>query len=291
MSRAETSSRIGSVLLLGANGMLARAWRSLLDSRSIAHVDLDLPAFDMTNPDHVDEAVGGSHTHVVNCAAYTAVDDVETNEGIATRVNGDAPGLLAARCHRVGATLVHYSTDYVFNGQAAEPYGVDAPIDPVNAYGRTKAVGERKIAQAGGSYLIVRTSWLYAPWGKNFVRTIAGAAMKRDSLRVVDDQRGRPSSSEHLAASTLGLIELGATGFAHVTDGGECTWFDFAAAIAAKVNPDCRVEPCTTDQYPTPAVRPAYSVLDVTQTERQLGPMPDWRLNLADVLDRMEPLT
>jgi len=284
-------SAVGSVLLLGANGMLGFAWRRLLDSRGIDHVDLDLPQFDMTDPDHVDAAIDGSHVCVINCAAYTAVDDVETNEQIAARVNGDAPGLLATRCRQVGATLVHYSTDYVFNGRAQEPYAIDAPRDPVNAYGRTKALGEKNIERSGVRYLIVRTSWLYAPWGPNFVRTIARAAAQRDSLRVVDDQRGRPTSSEHLAATTLGLIESGATGVFHVTDGGECTWFDFAAAIAARANPSCRVEPCTTDEYPTPAPRPAYSVLDISLTEQRLGPMPDWRQNLAEVLDHLEPLT
>ena len=284
-------SAVGSVLLLGANGMLGRAWRGLLDSRGIEHVGLDLPQFDMTDSAQVDAAIDGSHACVINCAAYTAVDDVETNEQIASRVNGDAPGLLAIRCRKVKTTLVHYSTDYVFNGRAQEPYPVDAPRDPVNAYGRTKALGEQNIERAGGPYLIVRTSWLYAPWGQNFVRTIARAAAQRDSLRVVDDQRGRPTSSTHLAASTLRLIESGATGVYHVTDGGECTWFDFATAIAAKANPSCRVEPCTTDEYPTPAARPAYSVLDLSLTEQRLGPMPDWRQNLAEVLDHLEPLT
>ena len=284
-------SVVGSVLLLGANGTLGRAWRRLLNSRGIDHVDLDLPEFDMTDPGQVDASIDGSHAYVINCAGYTAVDDAETNEQIASRVNGDAPGLLAVRCLEVGATLVHYSTDYVFNGQAQEPYAIDAPRDPVNAYGRTKALGEQNIERACGQYLIVRTSWLYAPWGQNFVRTIARAAAQRDSLRVVDDQRGRPTSSTHLAASTLGLIESGASGVFHVTDGGECTWFDFAAEIAARVNPACRVEPCTTDQYPTPAARPAYSVLDISLTEQRLGPMPDWRQNLAEVLDHLEPLT
>ena len=280
---------VDAVLLLGANGMLARAWRNLLEVRGIPCVGLDLPEFDMTCPDQVDAAIDGKQRYVINCAAYTAVDDVEANEQLAGVINGTAPGLLAKRCRQVDATLVHYSTDYVFSGRASVPYPVDAPLDPVNAYGRTKALGEKAIEQCGGRYLMVRTSWLYAPWGKNFVRTIARAARQRDSLRVVNDQHGRPSSAEHLAAATLGLIESEATGIAHVTDGGQCTWFDFATAIAAHANPNCRVEPCGTEQYPTPAVRPAYSVLDISQTELRLGPLPDWRENLADVLARLEP--
>jgi dTDP-4-dehydrorhamnose reductase len=280
---------IDSALVLGARGMLARAWLELLDARGIAHVGLARPEFDVTCTDHVNAAIDGQHSYVVNCAAHTAVDDVETNEKVVSVINGSAPGLLALRCREVGATLVHYSTDYVFNGQAVEPYPVDAAREPINAYGRTKALGEQAIEQADGRYLIVRTSWVYAPWGKNFVRTIFKLARQRDELSVIDDQHGRPTSSEHLAATTLGLLETGATGLAHVTDGGECTWFQFATAIAEYANPDCRVLPCTTEQYPLPAVRPKYSLLDISQTEQRLGPMPHWRQNLTDVLERMEP--
>jgi dTDP-4-dehydrorhamnose reductase len=167
---------------------------------------------------------------------------------------------------------------------------VHAPHAPVSAYGRSKADGERRIWAAGVRALLVRTSWLYAPWAKNFVRTIAAAAKARPELKVVDDQRGRPTSAEHLAATTWALVERNVSGTVHVTDGGECTWFELATLVAAKTNPECRVVPCTTQEYPRPARRPAYSVLDLAKTEALVGPMPRWQDQVADVLDRLEPL-
>ena len=172
----------------------------------------------------------------------------------------------------------------MFDGHAEAPYPVDRACDPVNAYGRSKRVGEEAVLASDGPHLLIRTSWLYAPWGKNFVLTIAKLAAERDSLRVVNDQRGRPTSSQHLAALSLGLLEAEQRGVFHGTDGGECTWYDFASEIARIVAPSCEVAPCTSDEYPRPAVRPAYSVLDLTRTESVLGPMPDWRENLAAVL-------
>ena len=205
-----------------------------------------------------------------------------------------AAGRLAHACRRAGARLVHFSTDYVFNGTATTPYPTDGRRDPVNAYGRSKAVGERLLEASGCRYLLIRTSWLYAPWAKNFVRTIAELARKRDSLRVVSDQRGRPTSAEGLAASTLALI--GKTEAAsssaltfHVTDGGECSWFEFAREIVARVAPTCQVVACPAAEYPRPARRPAYSVLDLAPAEALLGPLRPWREALADVLARLEP--
>jgi dTDP-4-dehydrorhamnose reductase len=186
--------------------------------------------------------------------------------------------------------LLHFSTDYVFDGKASAPYRADAPVDPLGAYGRTKAAGEQAIHASGARHLIVRTSWLYAPWGNNFVRTMARLTRDKPSLKVVDDQRGRPTSAEHLAATALALLDRGATGTFHVTDGGECTWYEFTLAIAKQLGRTCTIAPCTTAEFPRPAPRPAYSVLDLSQTEALLGPMPDWRVNLVEVLARLEPL-
>jgi dTDP-4-dehydrorhamnose reductase len=142
-----------------------------------------------------------------------------------------------------------------------------------------------------GEWLHIRTSWLYAPWGKNFVRTIAAASGSKPELRVVDDQRGRPTSAEHLARVTQALIERGVRGHWHATDGGECSWFEFAREVVrlAGNGARCRVSPCTSAEFPRPAKRPSYSVLDISATEALLGPMPDWRENLADVVRRLEP--
>jgi len=182
------------------------------------------------------------------------------------------------------ALLVHYSTDYVFNGRARSPYPIDAPLEPINAYGRSKAVGEKALRESGCRHLLLRTSWLYAPWGANFVLTMRKLTGERDELRVVDDQIGRPTSAEHLAATSMKLIEADAEGTFHVTDGGQCSWHGFATAIALAVNPNCRVVPCASDEFPRPARRPAYSVLDLGPAEAIVGPMRDWKDNLADVL-------
>lgn len=281
-----------SVLVIGGSGMLGRAVCSSLAAQGTAFDAPPHATLDLVSAQSLKDHVPG-HTHVINCAAWTDVDKAETAEDQATLLNGTSVGLLASICAEHRATLVHYSTDYVFDGVQGPAYAVDAPLHPLNAYGRSKAVGERLIAEqvrlAGVSALVIRTSWLYAPWGKNFVRTIAAAARQRPALKVVNDQRGRPTSCEHLARMTLRLLTAGARGVHHVTDGGEATWFDFATRIAAAANPACRVDPCTSAEYPRPARRPANSVLDLGPTEAIVGPMPHWHSNLDLVLSRLEP--
>ena len=217
---------------------------------------------------------------VINCSGYTDVDGAESDEASANAVNGDAISLLSERCAAIGARLVHYSTDYVFDGTASTPYPVNAALAPVSAYGRSKALGESVLQRARCPWLLVRTSWLYAPWGKNFVRTIARLA------RVVNDQHGRPTDCRQLAANTLALLEREQQGVFHVTDGGNaCTWFDFATEIVSHSGSSCEVLPCSTAEYPRPAPRPAYSVLDISGTEAVLGKLPDWKHNLASSLE------
>lgn len=277
-----------NVLVIGADGMLGTAWLRLLAAQGVAHDARIFPAFDITSAAHVDALPLDASTVVVNCAAWTDVDAAELHEHDATLVNGVAVGRLAQRCAATGAMLVHYSTDYVFDGEASTPYLVDEIQRPLAAYGRSKAAGERALWAHGPRSLIVRTSWLYAPWGKNFVRTIAKLAREKSELKVVHDQRGRPTSAEPLAAATWQLVQRDTTGIVHVTDGDECTWFELASAIAAAVAPSCVVHPCTTAEFPRPARRPAYSVLDLSRTEALLGATPSWRERLADVLARLE---
>jgi len=279
------------VLILGSGGMLGRAFRELLTSAGVEHRCLGRADLDLARPDSIQRGITERWSLVVNCAAWTDVDGAEANEAAATAVNGSGVGHLAAACLRSGSPLLHFSTDYVFSGRSADPYRVDQARQPLNAYGRSKAVGEELIQAAvdqGLRALVVRTSWLYAPWGKNFVRTIAKAAREKPSLRVVNDQRGTPTSSQHLAKGSFQLACQGLWGTAHVTDGGQCTWYDLASAIAASVSPACRVEPCTTAEFPRPATRPSYSVLDVSTTEAALGPLPGWRACLAPVLSSLE---
>jgi dTDP-4-dehydrorhamnose reductase len=283
----------GRVLLISPDGMLGRAWKRLLVDEGIEHDEVLYPAFDLTVPSQVERAITGEHAWVVNCSAFTDVDGAEQKEDAARAVNGTGVGNLARRAGEVGAKLVHYSTDYVFNGSAGSPYPVDTPHDPVNAYGRSKAYGERLVIDSGHPHLLVRTSWLYAPWANNFIRTIVRLTRERPELRVVNDQRGRPTSAEPLARASYGLMQAGAAapgvdGAFHVTDGGECTWYELAKHVVSAVNASCRVLPCTTAEFPRPAKRPAYSVLDLTKAERVLGPMQPWQRNADDVLARLE---
>jgi dTDP-4-dehydrorhamnose reductase len=205
------------------------------------------------------------------------VDAAEEHEALADEVNGHAIGRMAERCKEVGAKLLHYSTDYVFDGTATAPYPTDHPRSPVNAYGRSKALGEELIQRSGVEHLLVRGSWLYAPWGENFVLTMRKLAKTRQKLRVVDDQRGRPTDSRRLAEISLALADQGSRGVFHVTDGGDCTWFELATLIAEVVNPNCQVEPCTSEEFPRPAPRPAYSVLDISKAEKIVGPLIPWQ--------------
>lgn len=275
------------ILLISPDGMLGRAFSEALARRGDAFDHVQHPEIDLTRPETLSHVHSG-HRLVINCAAYTDVDAAETNEALATQINGHGVGALGKRCREMGAKLVHFGTDYVFSGDAKSPYPVDAEIAPQGAYGRSKAVGERALVESGTDHLYIRTSWLYAPWAKNFVRTIAALSKTKMHLRVVDDQRGRPTSAEHLARTTLALIDRDRRGAWHVTDGGECTWFDFAREIVRLVGSDCVVEPCTTAEFPRPAKRPAYSVLDLSRVEAELGPMPSWQSALADVIARLE---
>ncbi len=282
------------VLLVSPDGMLGRAFEAQLSrDPSVELHGLRYPEIDLSRPETLEAVTLLEPRVVINCAAYTDVDGAESNEALATAINGDGVGALAERCRAVGATLVHFGTDYVFDGHGTAPYPVDAPLAPQGAYARSKARGEVLVQESGAEHLYVRTSWLYAPWAKNFVRTIVKNARVRPELKVVHDQRGRPTSAEHLAKSTLALLDReGARGTFHVCDGGECTWFELAAFIveALQLTDRCTVRPCTSDEWPTPTKRPPYSVLDLSKTEAVLGAMPDWRDQVRDVLARLEPI-
>lgn len=273
----------GEFVVLGARGMLGQAVTQELRRRRRTYwaptrKQVDLLRLDYAGP------LGGT---VINCAAWTNVDGAESDEAGATAINGE----VLARLYRLTdfGYLVNFSTDYVFDGQGTSPYPTDGTRSPINAYGRSKAAGEAALESLhpNTDWLNIRTSWLYAPWGNNFVLTMRKLMWERDHLKVVDDQRGRPTSAEHLARVTLDLIDRGARGHWHATDGGECTWFEFAQEIKRLTGAPATIEPCTSDQFPRPAKRPAYSVLDISQTEAELGPMPHWKDNLADVLRRV----
>jgi dTDP-4-dehydrorhamnose reductase len=259
----------------------------------IAH---DRASLDLAQPSQIAERVRDARPEViVNAGAYTAVDRAETETDAARAVNAVAPGVLAEEAKRAGALLIHYSTDYVFDGSKRSPYVEDDATRPLNAYGLTKLEGERAIAASGCEHIVLRTSWVYGPHGKNFLLTMLRLAREKDELRVVEDQRGAPTSSIQLAWLTAELLQSrGASGIYHASAAGETTWCDFARAIFEDavrmgIAPKApRVVGIPTSEYPTPAMRPAYSVLSNARREAAYGArLAPWREGLGEVLARL----
>ncbi len=273
-------------IVLGKEGQLGRAFGELLHAEGHDFHLLGQETVDLSRPETVHLDLDSS-THLINCAAYTNVDGAEADEATAARVNGHAVGRLAELCREAGSTFIHFSTDYVFDGTARAPYPVDHPRTPLGAYGRTKALGEELLERSQVDSLLVRTSWVYAPWGHNFVRTMARLMKEKESLKVVDDQRGRPTHVATLAARTLALFRGGHRGTFHVTDDGECTWYGLASCIREALGASCELTPCTTEEFPRPAPRPAYSVLDTSSADALLGPAVHFRDRLAEMAERL----
>lgn len=259
----------------------------LLTQAGRPFVALDQDTVDLSRPESWTLDLGEARA-VINCAAYTAVDAAEADEATAEKVNATSVGRLASLCAKSGIPLVHFSTDYVFDGAARSPYATDHPRDPLGAYGRTKAHGEELLEKSGADYLLVRTSWVYAPWGQNFVRTMAKLLREKSELRVVDDQKGRPTHVQTLAERSLALLDRGERGTFHVTDDGECTWYGLTLAIRELLAATCRVSPCTTAEFPRPAPRPAYSVLDISGTEAVLGAAPHYLERLRETIPLLQ---
>ena len=276
------------IALLGPRGMVGRAFCHAFADHEV--VPLDRGAVDLEDLSSVRALELSGCDWVVNCAGYTDVDGAEAHEPRAELINGIAVGELAKRCAEQSVRLVHLSTDYVFDGESRVPYAVDATRQPINAYGRSKRLGEEAIEASMVDALVVRTSWVYAPWGRNFVRTMAQLTRSRERLMVVHDQRGRPTSAPNLARTVRALmVDHDAQGTFHVTDGGESTWCELAMHVSEQVGGTARIEPCATEQYPTRATRPSYSVLDLSGTEALVGPMTPWREAVAAVAAELEP--
>jgi dTDP-4-dehydrorhamnose reductase len=219
---------------------------------------------------------------IVNAAAYTAVDRAESESELAMRVNGIAPGVLAEEANRLGALLVHYSTDYIFDGEKRLPYTeTDAP-NPINAYGHTKLEGEKRIADADCRYLILRTSWVYAPRGKNFFLTIANKLRAADGLRVVNDQHGVPTEAKFISEITVALLHAQVEGTFNLVPDGATTWHGFATEIAKRLGSKHPVQAIASSEYPAPARRPRNSILDCAKLSAQLGVRPPPWQSLLD---------
>lgn len=282
------------VLITGAGGQLGSA----LQRTAPAHADLN--AIDVDDVDFTDDAMLRARLAVeapeiiINAAAYTAVDRAEEEEELARAINADAVAIMVEAMAQTGGKLVHVSTDFVFDGTSPRAYRPDDPRNPISAYGRTKAEGEDHLR---GGDLLVRTAWVYAAGGANFVRTMIRLMRERDELGVVCDQVGAPTWATGLAHTIWGLIEKDASGIFHHSDAGEISWHDFAVAIGEEalalglIDRIPTIRPITTAEYPTPASRPAFSLLDCSATHELLGGLhTPWRDNLRRMLEEEEAL-
>lgn len=259
-----------NILVTGANGQLGRHF-GLLAPQSAHHwLFTDVAELDITSREAVDEYVVANGINlIVNCAAYTNVDRAESDEQTALRINGAAVGILADAMQKVGGTLIHFSTDYVFGGNKNNtPCTEDEPVNPTGAYGRTKLAGEQAVANC--HHLIFRTSWLYSEYGKNFLLTMLNLTATRPELNVVFDQVGTPTYAGDLAKAVFSIIENGEysqqEGIFNYANEGVCSWYDFTKEIARQSgHTACRIMPCHSNEFPSPVKRPAYSVLDKTK--------------------------
>jgi dTDP-4-dehydrorhamnose reductase len=278
------------ILVTGAGGQVGHELARVLPPHGEV-VALDRSQLDLVDIDVLRKTIRAIRPQiVVNAAAYTAVDQAEREPELAEAINARAPGVLAEEAKRLGATLIHYSTDYVFDGTASAPYGEDAPTGPLGVYGASKLHGELAIAAVDGASIILRTSWVYALRGHNFLLTIRRLAATREELRIVADQIGVPNWAHSIAMTTAKLIERGPAdlaerrGLYHLSGTGVTSWFEFARAIVGPVELP-RLVPITTAEYPTAARRPAYAVLSSAKFERTFGlDLPEWRAMLQDCL-------
>ncbi len=279
------------ILITGAAGMLGRDVEAVARREAHQSVALARAELDIRDARAVLEAVAQVRPDVViNCAAWTDVDAAETEYRAALAVNGDAAEHVATAAAAVGAWVIHISTDYVFDGTQTRPYVESDPPSPVSGYGRSKLAGERAVAcAAGAAHTIVRTSWLFGINGHSFPKTILGLARERDQLRVVDDQVGCPTYTGHLAVALVSLAaaQRRPRGILHAAAAGQCSWYELAQEIVATSGASCQLSPCTTEEFPRPAPRPAYSVM---RSERGSdGPqLPHWRDGLREFMAGFE---
>lgn len=289
MGSSSSDQKKPTILVTGANGQLGKELRQLEKSwpqyqflflsredLPIHHFELVRRYFEAVHPDYL-----------INCAAYTAVDKAESERDLAYQINAEAVGVLAAICHQQQCRLIHISTDYVFDGTATRPYREEDPCAPRSVYGASKWEGEKLAMQYDPDCIIVRTSWVYSSFGKNFVKTILLLLQERPSLSVVNDQVGSPTYAADLAEALLSIVSSKSwkSGIYNYSNSGNISWFDFAVAIAKLQQSTVPIQGISTDQYPTAAHRPAYSVLDTSKINQTFHvPIKDWRESLAHCL-------
>lgn len=279
------------VLVIGAKGQLGHEIMKLSagSEHEFVYADINgdgerILCLDIADQSQVSEIIAEDLDVVINCAACNQVDMAEEDDSMALQVNAVAVGNLAAACRRSNALLIHFSTDYVFDGKSGVPYVETDKADPVNAYGRSKLAGENAVVESGCRYMIFRTSWLYSLTGRNFFTTMADRCAEIPALNVVFDQTGTPTCAADLAFMVVHIIEEGMidrVGIYHYSNEGVATWYDFAKEINDALGYTCRVQPCRTSEFPRPAARPSYSVLDKMKVKKTFGvEIPHWRESL-----------
>ncbi len=276
------------LLIPGGGGMVGRMLTEVACARGHEAIAVPKAGWDITDPEAAPAQLARHRPDaVVNCAAFTDVDGCETRREPAFRVNGEGPGVLARACAGAGVRLLHLSSDYVFDGRAVSPYVEGAATAPLSVYGASKLAGEEAVRAAGGRWTLLRTAWVYGPWGRNFVASILRLAREQGRLRVVTDQVGAPTYTADLSDAILRLLEAEAMGVVHVTNGGQCSWHAFACEIVRLAGLDVAVEAVTSGTFPRPARRPAYSVLSLARYRALTGHVPrPWPEALADFLAR-----
>ncbi len=281
------------ILITGSNGQLGKELKQLESSFPqyefvfLSREDLPIHHFELLR-----NFFKGYHPqYLINCAAYTAVDRAETEKDLAFQVNAEAVGVMAAVCKEYNTKLIHISTDYVFDGTATKPYTEEAPTNPQSVYGASKLKGEQEALQFNPDAIIIRTAWVYSEFGKNFVKTMLKLMSEREEINVVSDQVGSPTYAADLATVILQIIssEKWVPGIYHYSNDGVISWYDFAVAIKELTASSCKINPITTAQYPTPAKRPAYSVLDKSKIQSAFNiPEKNWKESLSVCLDNLQ---
>ena len=275
---------MAKLLVTGAKGMLGQAVVAAAEKSGDQTLALGRSELDITDAAAVATAIEQFEPDaLINCAAWTDVDGAEAEEAAATEINGSGAANLAAACTRNGVRLVHVSTDYVFDGSATEPYLESDPVSAQSAYSRSKLAGEVAIEAGGGDYAIVRTAWLFGAGGPNFVDTMLKLGSEREQIEVVTDQIGCPTWTGHLAPALIACAAAEQTGIFHAVGGGRCSWFDLASETIALAGLSCKVEPTTTESFPRPAPRPAFSVLGSERGGEAIV-LPDWHEGLRGYL-------